>query len=126
MARKEKNWQVLFNQYLRKKRLYGYYELKQTEKDTFYFTNLELNQYEGLQATEREGLVWKLSDEDRRKKPCDTFCVPPLPSYVVIKFPDGFYFIRIKDIVKLRESKAVGVTLAHANQVAERILRVSA
>ena len=121
--KKEAKHQVLLNQYLREKRLYGYYELKQTDKDTFYFTNLEKHQYEGLQATEKEGLVWKLSDEDQRQKPCDTFCSPPLPSFVVIKFRDGFYFINIKKIVELRENNSLGITLSQAKEIAERIVR---
>jgi len=78
MARSEAKWQVIFNQYLREKRLHGYYELKQTSAETFPFSKIETNQYEGLQATKKEGLVWKLSDEDRRLKPCDTLCIPPL------------------------------------------------
>ena len=124
MARSESNWQIIFNAYLREKRLYGYYELKQTDERTFYFSHLKLNQYEGLQATEAQGLVWKLSDEDRRKKPCDTFCTPPLPSYVVIKFTDAFYFIRIADIVALREGGAVSISLDKAKELAERVVRV--
>jgi len=124
--KKEARWQVIFNQYLREKRLYGYYELKQTEAGSFPLSKIETNQYEGLQATEKEGLVWKLSDEDRRRKPCDTFCTPPLPSYIVIKFSDGFYFIRIKDIVHLVETKAVSVTKKWAETNAQRILRVKA
>jgi penicillin-binding protein-related factor A (putative recombinase) len=124
MARSEAKWQTVFNQYLREKRLHGYYELKQTDALSFPLSRLELHQYEGLQATENEGLVWKLSDEDRRKKPCDTLCIPPLPSFVVIKFPDAFYFIRIKDVVELVEKKAVSITQKWAQVVAQRILRV--
>jgi len=123
MVKKEAKLQILFNQYLREKRLYGFYELKQTTKDTFYFNNLELHQYEGLQATEKEGLIWKLSDEDRRQKPCDTLCIPPLPSYVVIKYSDGFYFINIKDIVRLKEEQIIGITIQKAREIAERIVR---
>jgi penicillin-binding protein-related factor A (putative recombinase) len=124
MAKSEAKWQVVFNQYLREKRLHGFYELKQTSATSFPISKLELHQYEGLQATENEGLVWKLSDEDRRKKPCDTLCIPPLPSFVVIKFPDAFYFIRIKDVVELVDKKATSITQLHAAKVAQRIVRV--
>ena len=122
MNKFEQKWQTLFNQYLREKRLYGFFELKQTIKDFFPFAKIELHQYQGLQATEREGLVWKLSDEDSRQKPCDTLCIPPLPSYIVIKFPDGFYMIRISHIVNMRESGVIGITLAQAKEIAEKIV----
>jgi len=124
MARSEAKWQIILNQYLREKRLYGYYELKQTSAETFPFNKIETNQYEGLQATKKEGLVWKLSDEDRRQKPCDTLCIPPLPSYIVIKFIDGFYFIDISDIVEMRGKGEVGITKERANVIAKRILRL--
>jgi hypothetical protein len=42
----------------------------------------------------------------------------------VIKFPDGFYCIRIKEIVKLRDSGAIGITLAQAKEVAEKVIRL--
>ena len=124
MHKWEQKWQTLFNQYLREKRPHGFYELKQTIKEFFPFSKIELVQYSGLQATEREGLVWKLSDQDQREKPCDTLCIPPLPSYIVIKFPDGFYCIRIGEIVKLRDSGAIGITLAQAREVAEKVIRL--
>jgi hypothetical protein len=124
MARSEAKWQILLNQYLREKRLYGFFELKQTNTLSLAIGKIETHQYEGLQATEKEGLVWKLSDEDRRKKPCDTLCIPPLPSFIVIKFPDGFYFIRIKDVVGLVERGVVSITKYWAELNAERIVRV--
>lgn len=122
MIKKEARWQTIFNQYLREKRPYGYFELKQTMKDLFPFSKIEKHQYEGLQATEKEGLVWKMSDEDQREKPIDSLCTPPLPSYLVIKFPDAFYMIRIKEIVEMRENGAIGISLERAKEIAEKIL----
>ena len=86
MIKKEAKWNTILNQYLREKKFYCFYELKQTELDYFPFSKIETVQYEGLQATEKNGLVWKLSDEDQREKPCDGMSIPPLPSYLVIKF----------------------------------------
>ena len=127
-VKREAGWQILFNQYLREKQrkgeMFGFYELKQTIKDSFPFSKIEINQYDGLQATERSGLVWKLSDQDQRQKPCDTLSIPPLPSYIVIKFPDGFYCIRIKEIVQLRDSGQIGITLAKAKEIAEKVIRL--
>lgn len=126
MKKPEAKWQILWNQYLREKRkkgeMYGFYELKQTTKTSFPFSKIEIHQYDGLQATEKEGLVWKLSDEDRRQKPCDTICIPPLPSYIVIKFPDGYYVIRIGEIVKMREEGGISITQEMAKDKAERII----
>jgi penicillin-binding protein-related factor A (putative recombinase) len=126
MKKPEAKWQIIFNQYLREKRkkgeMYGFYELKQTTRNSLPFSKIEIHQYDGLQATEKEGLVWKLSDEDRRQKPCDTICIPPLPSFIVIKFPDAYYIIRIKEIVKLREGGGISITVQQAKDVAEKIL----
>jgi len=120
--KKEAKAQIEFNQYLREKRMHGFFELKYTEKDYLPFNKIESHQYDGLQATERDGLVWKLSDEDRRQKPCDTLSIPPLPSYLVIRFPDGFYLVRIKYIVALKDSGALGITLDQAKMCAELIV----
>jgi len=120
----EAKWTTVFGQYLREKKMYGFFELKHTVKDYFPFSAIELVQYDGLQATEKNGLVWKLSDQDSREKPCDTLSIPPLPSYVVIKFIDGFYLINIKDIVKMREDGEIAITKSKAEQLAEKIIKV--
>lgn len=102
----------------------GFFELKQTTSDYFPFSKIERCQYEGLQATEKNGLVWKLSDQDMREKPCDTLSIPALPSYLVIKFKDGFYIIRFSEIVKLREGGAISITRSKAEELAEKIIRL--
>lgn len=118
----EAKWTTVFNQYLREKKMHGFFELKQTATESFPFSKIESVQYDGLQATERNGLVWKLSDQDMRQKPCDTLSIPPLPSYVVIHFTDGFYFIRIKDIVEMREEGKISITHKMAKNKAEKIV----
>ncbi len=127
MIKKEAKWQTLWNQYLREKRdkgepLYGYFELKQTMKNYFPFSKIEIHQYDGLQATEKSGLIWKFSDEDSRQKMCDCQCTPPLSSYVVIKFPDAYYMVLINDIVQMREAGHISITLEQAKTIAERIV----
>lgn len=99
--RESKNNTIL-NQYLREKRMYCYYELKVAKGLYFPFSKIEDNQDEGLPALQKEGFVWKLSDEDSRKKPCDGFCTPPLPAYLVIKFKDKFYFIKYEYIAEMK------------------------
>lgn len=119
---KENKAQIKFNQYLRQKRMYGFFELKVAKGGTFNFNDIEDNQYEGLQATEKNGLVWKLSDEDRRKKPCDTLCIPPLPSYLVIQFRKDFFLIRFNRIVYMRESGAVSISFKTCQEIAELVI----
>ena len=120
----EARWTTVFNQYLREKKLYGFFELKHTVLEYLPFSKIETVQYDGLQATAKSGLVWKLSDQDMREKPCDTLSIPPLPSYVVIKFIDGFYLIDITDIVKMREDGEIAISRSKAEQIAKKIIKV--
>lgn len=115
---------TLLNQYLREKRFYCYYELKTARGDTFAFSKIEDVQNEGLPALEREGLVWKLSDEDSRRKPCDGFCAPPLPTYLVIKFEDSFYFLRYEYIQKMMAAGEKSINSSEARALAEKIVRI--
>lgn len=121
---KENKSQIIFNQYLREKHLHGFFELKVAKGGTFNLNDIEENQFEGLQATEKNGLVWKLSDEDRRKKPCDTLCIPALPSYLVIQFKKVFFLIRFQKIVNLRESGAVSISRKNALEIAEKVIHI--
>ncbi len=126
MVKTEAKWQTIWSRYLHQKHargeMYGYYELKQTPKDSLLFSKIRGHQYGGLQVTARKGMVWKFSDDDRREKPCDCASLPPLPSYVVIKFPDAYYVIPIIEIVKLRDAGGISITHEQAKRVAEKIL----
>jgi len=124
MKKHEQHWNTVLNAYFREKKLHCYYELKATKTDYLPFSKIEIHQYDGLQATEKSGLVWKFSDEDQREKVCDGFSGPPLPSYIIIKFADGFYFIRIKDIVKMREDGEIAITKGRAEEIAEKIIKL--
>jgi len=119
---KESKAQITFSQYLRKSQMRGFFELKVAKGKTLPFSAIEEHQLEGLQATQREGLVWKLSDEDRRKKPCDSLSIPPLPSYIVIKFSDDFYIISITDIVNLKERGSVSIGLDECKMLAKKVI----
>lgn len=124
MVKKEAKWQVIFNQYVREKKLYGFFELKQTILEYFPFSKIEKVQWEGLQATEKNGLVWKFSDTDMRPKPCDSISIPPLPSYLVIKFLDGFYMIRFEKIVELKDEGKISISRSMAEKLAEKIIKL--
>jgi len=124
MLKKEAKWQTIFNQYVKEKRLYGFFELKQTDKETFPFSKIEKVQWEGLQATEKSGIVWKLSDEISRPKPCDSFSIPPLPSYLIIKFKKEFCLIRFEEIVKLRDKGVISISRSTAEKLSEKIIKI--
>ena len=123
---KETDYQGILGQYIRTTRMLGYFELKVARADTFTFGRVEDHQYDGLQATEETGLFWKYSDADMRQKPCDCSCTPPLPSYLVIHYPNGYYyFIRIGEIVKLYESGATGLHWQDAAGLCEKMLKLA-
>lgn len=104
--------------------MYCYYELKVAKAGRFQFSAIEENQDEGLPALQKEGLVWKLSDEDSRRKPCDGFCTPPLPAYLVIRFDNKFYFIMYGLITKLKEEGKKGLNEEDCKKLSTRILTV--
>ncbi len=127
MEKKEAKLQTIWGQYLREMKergtpIYGFFELKQTVKGSLPFNRIEIHQYDGLQATEKSGLIWKFSDEDSRQKPCDCESIPPLPSYVVIVFSGTYYMVRIEEIVRLREEGDISIRLEQAESIAERIV----
>jgi hypothetical protein len=115
---------TLLNQYLRETRMYCYYELKIATGGRFPFSKIEDNQDEGLPALAKEGLVWKLSDEDSRKKPCDGFCTPPLPAYLVIKFGFKFYFIDYAKIAGMRAQGHKSIDEEEANFLCTKVIHI--
>jgi len=117
---------TVLNQYLREKQIYCYYELKTARGNTFAFSKIEKNQDESLPALERAGLVWKLSDEDSRRKPCDGFCTPPLPAYLIIKFGKTFCFIRYEKIQELRATGKKSITYEEAFKLSQRLIHTHA
>lgn len=125
MRKYEAKWNTVLNQYFREKQFYCFYELKQTgNQRIFNFGKIEKCQWDGLQATERNGLVWKLSDEDSREKPCDGLSIPPLPSYLIIKFAHEFTVIRFEKIVKLRDEGVISISIETAREISDKIIKL--
>ena len=122
--KREQKWNGVLNQYLREKELYCYYELKQTDTESFSFGKIEKVQWEGLQATERNGFVWKLSDEISRPKPIDGLSAPPMPSYLIIKFKKEFCLIRFDKIVNLRNEGVISISRSKAEEIADIIIKI--
>lgn len=124
MKLNEAKYNTLLNLYLREKKLYCYYELKATNTESFQFSKIRNVQWEGLQATERNGLVWKLSDEISRPKPIDGFSAPPMPSYLIIKFKTEFCFVRFDKIVNLRNEGVISISRSKAEEISDRIIKI--
>ena len=118
---KESKSQIILSQYFRESRIHCYYELKVATGNSFQFSSIEEHQFDGLKATSKNGLAWKLSDEDRRKKPCDGFCSPPLPSYLIIQYDKTLYLIDIWEIVKLKNKGDVSIGLEKAKEIAVKV-----
>lgn len=116
--------QTVLNQYLRemrKKKFYCYCELKVARGGTFLFSKIEKVQDESLPALRNEGLVWKFSDEDSRQKPCDTASLPPLPSFLVLKFGGSYCFVPYEDIQEMRASGRKSITASEAVKLSTRV-----
>ncbi len=124
MKKKEAKENTRLNQYFRETRMYCYYELKICKNETFNFSKIENVQNDGLPALENNGLVWKLSDMDMREKPCDGFCSPPLPSYLIIKFNKEFHFIRFKKIMKMKNNGRISIKRIESEEIADKILKI--
>lgn len=99
MKKREADFNVVFNKYLRAKGLHCYYELKQV-KLTLSYNAFEPQQLESLLAAQEHGLVYKFSDSDQRIKPFDGISAPPLPAFVVIKFSRIVYLIPIDKFIE--------------------------
>jgi len=122
--KREQKWNSVLNAYLREKRMYIYYELKQTHTESFQFSKIRKVQWDGLQATEKNGLVWKLSDEISRPKPIDGLSAPPMPSYLIIKFKDEFCFILFEVIVALRDEGVISISRSRAQELSKKIIKL--
>lgn len=124
MKKTEAKSNTVLNAYLREKRkegFYCYYELKVAKGNTFNFKNIEDNQDEGLPALDKNGMVWKFSDEDSRKKPCDGASLPALPAYLILKFGQSYFFIRYALITEMKKNGRNSISYELARVVAERV-----
>lgn len=121
MKKREASFQTEFNKYLRAKKLYGVFELKQTTTNYFLFDAVKPHQVDGLLAAQDYGFVWKLSDMDIREKPFDCMNVPPVPGYVVIKYPGAFFIITIIAFLNAKERNRNKNRRTLSKEVAEQI-----
>jgi hypothetical protein len=101
----------------------GYFELKYAKDELFYYDSFEPHQISSLLALQDNGLIWKISDTDPRLKPCDSFSVPPLTAYVVIKYPKAFVMITVNNFIHARDrSKRKSLTYEQALEIATKVI----
>lgn len=96
-------------------------EFKQTTSYSFPFIGLPPHQSIALfKCTTPEGFFYKISDDSRGKKPFDGFFFRNSPAYVVIKFPDLFVGIEIRDFIRERDilGKRKSLTQKRALEIA--------
>lgn len=108
----------------------GAFELKDSlGKKSIPYDSFEKQQIPSLQAIQREGLRWKLSDADPRLKPCDYICTEPMIGYIVLKFPpnkayaitvDNFVFHRDRNIKKRKS-----ITEEEAERICDREIELA-
>ena len=125
--KKEANFQIVFNKYLRATGMQGYFELKQT-KTMFSFSAFEPHQITSLLAAQEHGLVYKLSDSDMRIKPFDCISTPPLTAYIVISFTKFFCIIPVNAFVayvqKPDHNSQKSLTMLKARELAYRVVKM--
>lgn len=104
MKKREAKHQILIPKILESLNLFCNYELKQTTTNRLAFSKTEKHQLESLVSAQNAGYHWKHSDQDQRVKPFDGSRVPPIPGYMIIKYPKGFVFIKILEFLKEMEN----------------------
>ena len=129
MKKREASFQTLFNKYLAKSDLQGYFELKQTGGNTYLFSSMPQHQFDSLWAAHETGLIYKLSDEDSREKPFDCIKMPGrlggLPAFVAIYFRKFRTAVVINFDDYFREARTSGkksMTLERASSLAKKTI----
>lgn len=84
--RRESYYQTVWNHIVKEAKFYGYFELKKTLIDKINYAYIPQHQIDGLLSAQEFGVAWKISDQDQRMKPFDSFFMPPQTSYLVIYF----------------------------------------
>lgn len=110
MNKQEARFQTIFGHYLKaNKSIQGFFELKQTDKDSVPYSSVRDVQYNSLQAiSSPTGLYWKIPDDSMSAKPCDCFYFRNTPAWIVILYrrTNKFYIISIDNFIFYRDNRA--------------------
>ena len=120
---KENKFTIIFEKYIRAKKMHGVFELKQTDIDSIPFSKVEEHQLESLIAVQHNGFLHKISDADPRRKAFDIVYTRPLVGYIAIRFPKVTCVITVNNFVFERDrSKRKSLTIERAREISTRIL----
>lgn len=123
MKKREAAHTPKIEKYLKTKKMHCNWEIKQTTTDSFPFAEVPEHQINSLLAAQQEGYTWKHSDADPRTKPFDGSTVPPLPGYIIIKYPPAFLVITVNDFIETKKkSKRKSLTYTEACRIAIKII----
>lgn len=123
----EKDFQTQFSEYNSKKKLAGAFELKDSlGKMSISYNSFEEQQIPSLQAIQNDGFRWKLSDADRRLKPCDYISTEPMRGFIALKFPKNIcYIIDLDEFIRFRDqSSRKSITKEEAERICEREIQL--
>lgn len=128
MQKREATFQTKFNSWLRNVyKQTGAYELKQTQKEYWPYSNLAEHQEAWLLSVANGTAVYKISDESIGYKPFDCFCFNHAPAFVVILYPSKkFYLISINNLIYYRDFRAKKKSLKEeeAKEIASLMARL--
>lgn len=110
---KEKNWQSIFNQWVRNVyKKTAAFELKLCKGKSMPFSAVQDHQIAALQAASDKGLVYKIPDAGYQN-PFDCFSLFRVPAFVVIKYEDSFELIPIENFIHERERSKLRKSLTY-------------
>jgi len=109
--------------FLKQNKIYCNWEAKQTTTDSIPFSAVEDHQINSLIAGQEEGIDWKYSDSDPRVKMFDGSNNPPLPGYVIIKYPKGITLITVNNFIHARIAhRKKSLSYERACEIADKII----
>lgn len=122
---KEKNWQSIFNQWVREKyKRTAAFELKQTKTKSIPFSAVKDHQALALVMASDQGLVYKIPDSGFQN-PFDCFSLFRVPAFVVIKYPESFELIPIENFLHEKsKSKRKSLTYERAQAISTISIKI--
>lgn len=96
---KETEFQTIFSNYNKVKKILGNFELKVARNGRISISDFEDHQIPALISAQESGYQHKYSDADPRLKAFDYSSNPPLIGYIVVKFDKYFYIITVNNFV---------------------------
>lgn len=104
MKKREANFTLRFRSWIRANPMNSAaFELKQTQTNSFAYSDLKEHQVNALLAAKHKRILYKVTDDSLQAKPFDFFYLSSANAYVVIKYPLGFVMIDIDVFLNLKK-----------------------